>query len=200
MNIAIIPARKGSKRLPNKNVCKLDGKPLICWTIEAALKCSFLDEIIVTSDDNRVFHICKRNNYNVKVAKRPEQLAQDGTKLDEVIVYTLRHYALDTTVILLQPTTPFRTYIDIMEAFKMYKKHFPLPVVSAYWYGNIDSRIRINGGIYITDLGSLVHGQAFIKPITIFYLMPYERSVDINNETDWYIAEALLEKGMVHGT
>ena len=72
--LAIIPARGGSKRLKNKNILELNGKPLIAWSIEAGFESSYIDEVMVTTDDDKIMSIAKY--YGAKVPfKRPKKLA-----------------------------------------------------------------------------------------------------------------------------
>ncbi len=112
--VAIIPARKGSKRLPGKNKRELCGKPLIEYTIEETLKCAFIDEIIITSDDIDILGISHKYLWKkIRFSNRPEKLAQDDTPIDDVVLHELETYSDLTTVILLQPTTPLRTSYEL---------------------------------------------------------------------------------------
>ena len=76
--LAIIPARGGSKRLPRKNILNLAGKPLISWTIEAALGSKYIDRIVVSTDDNEIAVIAKQFGAEVPFL-RPNELATDDT-------------------------------------------------------------------------------------------------------------------------
>jgi CMP-N,N'-diacetyllegionaminic acid synthase len=121
--IAIIPARGGSKRLPCKNILNLDGKPLIAWTIEAALGCSFIDEVVVTTDDYEIAHISKKCGADVPFF-RPADLANDTASTFDVIKHTIDFYHFELGkdfdfVILLQPTSPLRTKKNISEAINL---------------------------------------------------------------------------------
>lgn len=110
--LAIIPARAGSKRLPNKNIRPLLNKPLVAWTIEAAMASRHIDEVIVTTDDQIILDIAKR--YGVEAPfLRPDFLASDTATSFDVIKHTIDYYnqkgrSFDY-VILLQPTSPLRT-------------------------------------------------------------------------------------------
>ena len=200
--VAIIPARAGSKRLPGKNSKLLGDKPLIAWTINAAFESDIFDEIIFTSDDKELLKKCE-NFYNIgfnkglKIIDRPEELAQDDTTLDKVILHALKGYSLDTVVFLLPPTCPFRSATDIKMCDLIWETHKPLPIVSVYWKGGISGEIRINTGIYISDLVSLILGKGFTRKFTVNYYMPYERSVDIDTFQDWNEAERVLKEGIV---
>jgi N-acylneuraminate cytidylyltransferase len=120
--IAIIPARGGSKRLPNKNILSLGGIPLIAHSILYALKNrTIIDDVYVSTNDEAIKKIAMQ--YGAKVIERPESLSGDL----EPTVGALRHvlesldYKVDN-VILLQPTTPLREENLLKEAFEVYQK------------------------------------------------------------------------------
>ena len=113
MNIvAIIPARSGSKGIPNKNLKDVGGKPLICWSIEAAIQSKYINKIVVTSDGDDILEISSKYE-EVTALKRPERLAQDNTPTTPVVTHALESLAIDQDtfeyLILLQPTSPLRT-------------------------------------------------------------------------------------------
>lgn len=121
--LAIIPARGGSKGLPQKNIKPLLGKPLIAWTIEAVKNSKYVDRIIISTDDKEIANIC--NNFGVPVPfLRPKELAKDNTPIVDVVLHLLRY--LKTTenyspgfIALCQPTSPLRTSYDMDKAFEM---------------------------------------------------------------------------------
>lgn len=114
MNIvAIIPARAGSKRLPGKNTIDLDGKPLIHYTITAARQSRYIDRILISTNDQHV----KDAAQGVEIIWRPEELANDQSKVEDAIVHAVSQleqggYKTDI-IVLLQPTSPLRTAQDI---------------------------------------------------------------------------------------
>lgn len=115
--LAIIPARGGSKRLPRKNVLDLGGKPLLAWTIEAAEQSEYLDEVIVSSDDDEIIRISEQYGARV-VIKRPPELATDtATSIDVCLhaieLYKKQHKKEFHYVVFLQPTSPLRDGCDI---------------------------------------------------------------------------------------
>ena len=189
--IAIIPARKGSKRLPGKNTTILGDKPLIGWTIEAAIESDKFDEIIVTTDDPRIMETAEY--YNIQAKFRHPKLCGDEVTLDAVIIDALIEYPIYTVAVLLQPTTPFRDSRDIKIAVDLfYKNNQDYNVVSACWKGGISADIKINGGIYITPLSKLISSHKFIHETTLMYLMPKERSIDIDYIEDLNKAREIL--------
>lgn len=120
--LAIIPARGGSKRLPRKNILPLLSKPLIAWTIEAALKSIYIDEIIVTTDDSEIMGIAKKYGA-VTPFLRPKILSNDTAGTFDVIKHAVDYYSkVGKTfdyIILLQPTSPMRTANHINEAISI---------------------------------------------------------------------------------
>jgi CMP-N-acetylneuraminic acid synthetase len=121
--LAIIPARGGSKRLPRKNVLDLGGKPLIAWTIEAALGCPLISEVMVTTDDDEIAEIAKQYGANVPFM-RPSELASDTATSFDAIKHAINFYRTELGqafdfVILLQPTSPLRNSQHISEAIEL---------------------------------------------------------------------------------
>jgi CMP-N-acetylneuraminic acid synthetase len=121
--LAIIPARGGSKRLPRKNVLDLGGKPLIAWTIEAALGCPFLDEVMVTTDDIEIAEVAKRHGAKVPFL-RPANLASDKATSFDSIKHAIDFYQHELGkefdfIVLLQPTSPLRKARDISDAIEL---------------------------------------------------------------------------------
>lgn len=118
--IAIIPARGGSKRCPDKNVALFKGKSMAAHTIEQALEANIFDRIIVSSDDPRVLEIA--SNYPVGVDNRDASLATDNAGLIDVIRYIITNYGIQDNFIigLLQVTAPLRIIEDITNAYKIF--------------------------------------------------------------------------------
>ena len=114
--ICVIPARKGSKGLKDKNIKKLNGIPLIAWSIKVAKKCKFIDEIIVSTDSLKIAEIAKK--YGAKVPfLRPKQFATDKSSSFSVLKHAIDFYKKKNTffeyILLLEPTSPFRSQQDL---------------------------------------------------------------------------------------
>ena len=123
--LAIIPARGGSKRLPRKNVTTLLGKPLIAWTIEAALKSQHIDEVMVTTDDKEIASVAEKYGARLPFI-RPDNLADDYATRTDVIKHTIEYYQRKLGkhfdyLVFLQPTSPLRTNEDIDRAIEYLK-------------------------------------------------------------------------------
>lgn len=118
----IIPARAGSKSLPDKNITLLMGHPLLSYSITTALQCDFIDQVYVTSDSEDILNIAE--NYGAKRVLRPPQISGD---LSRDVEY-LKHFATTVdgikesdVVVLLRPTHPLRNVSLLSEAFKRYQ-------------------------------------------------------------------------------
>lgn len=124
--IAIIPARGGSKGVPNKNIRPINGLPLVSYAINAALQSKFVDKVIVSTDSKRIMNISISFGACVPFL-RPKYLATDQSKTIDSVLYTLERLskAGETfdSVILLQPTSPLRTTNDIDSAIEFFYEH-----------------------------------------------------------------------------
>jgi N-acylneuraminate cytidylyltransferase len=116
--LAVIPARAGSKGLPGKNHLVLSGKPLIQWTIEAALQTSGIDQVIVSSDDDVVINLA--DSLGVSAHRRAAALSGDTAQASAVIADALAHFPGFQTLVYLQPTSPLRASVHIEEALQRF--------------------------------------------------------------------------------
>ena len=123
-NLAIIPARSGSKGLKDKNIKLLNGKPLLAYTIEAARESGLFDEIMVSTDSQEYANIAKQWGANIPFL-RSNELSNDIASSWDVVKEVIERYKnLGTefdTVALLQPTSPLRTSNDIIEGYNVMK-------------------------------------------------------------------------------
>jgi CMP-N-acetylneuraminic acid synthetase len=116
--LAVIPARGASKRLPDKNILDFAGKPLLAWTIDAALKSKCITNVIVSTEDERIARIAKKHGANVPFL-RPASLASDESSTIDVVLDLLSKLSEKYKYIaLLQPTSPLRTSRHIDESFE----------------------------------------------------------------------------------
>ncbi len=217
---ALIPARAGSKGVPNKNLKTLLGKPLIAWTIEFAKMCKYVDKVIVSTDSKEIAEVSKRFGAEVPFM-RPKNLAKDDTPMYKVVLHAIRTLkALGEkfdVIVLLQPTSPLRTHKDIERAIERFlsssakslvsvcersKYYFWAMEINAYGYlkiKKIPSRRQVlpkvyvpNGAIYISHVNVFLKEKTFFTNRTLPFIMPEERSIDIDTETDFKIAECLM--------
>lgn len=220
--LAIIPARGGSKRLPRKNILDLNGKPLIAYTIEAALKSNFITKTIVSSDDDEILNIAQK--YGSKIIKRPDYLATDTATSFDVIEHTiLNQNEKYDYIILLQATSPLRDAKHIDEAIELLKSKNADAVVSVcemdhspLWSNTLNETLsmkgflkdevlnkrsqdlkkyyRLNGAIYICKTEKLLEEKSFFLNDNIFaYVMDRKSSIDIDTELDFLIAKTIIE-------
>ena len=222
-NLAIIPARSGSKGLKDKNIKELLGKPMIGYSIEAALNSGVFDEVMVSTDSEVYAAIAKECGASVPFL-RSECNASDGATSWDTVREVLNGYKeigreFDT-VCLLQPTSPLRVAQDIVESYKIYEEkdantvigvceteHSPLWENTLPEDGAMDEFIsiddsqrrqllptyyRINGAMYIVNVEKILVGNDIYEK-SYAYVMPTNRSIDIDTELDFIIAEKVME-------
>lgn len=215
--LAVIAARGASKGLPRKNVRELAGKPLIAWSIEAAAKSRFLDRTIVSTDDAEIAGVARLWGGDVPFL-RPADLASDTAAIEDAVLHAADSVAERYRyVVLLQATSPLRLGSDIDEALARCRTLGApacISVVStpkARWTLEMDGAGRLapllkstarrqelpdafqpNGAIYVAELDWLRTRRRFYAPETVGYLMPPERSIDIDTMLDFRIADAQL--------
>lgn len=131
--LAIIPARAGSKRLPSKNTKLLNGKPLVQWTIDAALKSNVFDEILVSTDSPQIAKIAEDLGLTVPFI-RPSNISGDNATSVDVALHALNYYEQQGKsfeyVMLLQPTSPLRQVADITMAVETLEKRSADAIIS----------------------------------------------------------------------
>lgn len=221
----IIPARGGSKGIPHKNIKLLGGKPLIAYSIEVAKSLADISDICVTTDDIEIIKVAEQ--YGIKVPFiRPAELSADNSGSREVMLHAIEYYKTVLgrdydTIVLLQPTSPFRTTVDIENCLSAFHDGIDMVVsvkeaVSNPYYNcfesDSDGFLKIskgeglftrrqdapkawefNGSVYIINVESLKAMPLGAFPRRLMCEMPSERSIDLDTPTDWIVAEALLK-------
>jgi CMP-N,N'-diacetyllegionaminic acid synthase len=218
---ALIPARGGSKGIPRKNIKLIAGKPLIVWTIEAALKSSMLDAVVVSTDDDEIADVARAAGAQVPFM-RPAELAQDVTPGLDPVLHALGQLPQYDSVLLLQPTSPLRTTEDIDACLRLAMQRQAPSVVSVseaethpYWTYRLNEGqalermiaaapvtrrqdlptvVAVNGALYFADANWLRHSGSLVGTETLAYVMARERSVDLDTPLDWKLAELLLKE------
>jgi len=148
--IAIIPARGGSKRFKRKNMYKVWGQPMIFWTINEAKKSIYINDIYVTSEDNKIKEFSIKNN--IKVINRPAKLSLDKVYKMEAIkhaVKTIEKYSKPTLILSLQANSPNISYLDIDKAVDHLIKFNRSEVIS------VDEDYNQNGAIRVMRYDSV---------------------------------------------
>jgi CMP-N-acetylneuraminic acid synthetase len=219
--LAVIPARGGSKGVPRKNIRDLGGKPLIAWTIEAAKKSKYLDRIILSSEDEEIITVAQSYGCEVPFV-RPLELAQDDTPGIDVVLHAINQCPGFTHVMLLQPTSPFRSHNDIdaiVEDFFANDFKCSVSVTNTdkhpYWMFKMNENKTLvpffegdtpatrqslppayvlNGALYLADIKYLSESKSFLTSQTTAFVMSNENSLDIDTEIDFEISNYLITR------
>lgn len=218
--LGIIPARKGSKGLPGKNTKLLAGKPLIEYTINASLLANELSGLVISSDDESVLSMGSRRK--VQTIRRPSSLSGDSVPMIDVLLHSLSviNESYDA-VMVLQPTCPLRASNDIDYSINLFKNSGASSLVSVYkvddhhparMYKLVDGKLSTldselkavnrqdlpdiyhrNGAIYISAIDSMMKSHSILCNHPTPYIMPLERSVNIDNYLDFRVAEIFIK-------
>lgn len=222
--LVVIPARGGSKGIPDKNIKLLGGKPLIHYTIEVAREV-FPDEVIyISTDSERIKAVAEETGLKVPFL-RPAHLATDTANTHEVLLHALEYaeqkgYEPDI-VVLLQPTSPFRTAQHIREALELYHPEIDMVVSvketksnpyyvlfeedeEGYLQKSKSGRFtrrqdcpkvwEYNGSVYIIRSKSLKENRLNVFNKIVKYVMDKYSSIDIDEPIDWVLAEVIIHK------
>lgn len=225
--LALIPARGGSKRLPGKNIRPLGGKPLIVWSIEIAKSVETVCDVLVSTDDAKIAEVARQAEALVPWL-RPADLASDTAGSVDVCLHALDWYeqvygAVDG-LMLLQPTSPFRSRESVLRGVQLFAENERRPVVGVsyaashpQWCFRLDGlalrpfvpggglnlrsqdlppAVVLNGGFYLVQPQDLRRRRQLFSDDMLPLLCddPME-AVDIDTAADWRIAEALFAEG-----
>lgn len=221
MNIAIIPARVGSKRIQGKNMKELGGKPLVCYTIEAALASKEIDKIVISSDIPELAKVV--NQYKSKklfIFQRPQELSGDFVTTEDVLINVINEVNPQMTigaVITLLPTAPFRTAEIIDRCISLfYEKNadavltFSLEKLKLGKYDEKTQQFELidkntpaemhkialtaydNPSTYVTKPKVLFEKHFLLGEKNYGIYIDKVSGLDINDEIDWLFAEAIL--------
>lgn len=216
----IIPARAGSKRIIKKNIKTFNGKPLIWWTVNAAIKSNLFTEIIVSSDDNDIIDLAR--NLNVKAFKRSEYV-DDLSTSSQATIFTLKKSSLilknDTVIFQLLPTCPLRTNLDLIKAYQIYNKKELISGISGFkmcfgtphWLmkntsnkieflfpdklekrsQDLDTLYLLSGCVWISQYGYLLENNSFKGDKTGLLNLSWLSCLDIDTKEEFRIVEKL---------
>jgi len=220
---AIITARGGSKGVPRKNIREVCGKPLIAYSIEAALNCPLIGRCYVSTEDHEISEISKQ--WGAEVIDRPADLATDSALSSDVVVHALNFLheqnAFPEYFVLLQPTSPLRNSRHLEECLAGYLRsgkrsavsiteaeHHPWkmlledgqgiqPVVDMKTLESprqlLPKAFRINGAIYCLPSLDFLEQRLFYLEPAYMYVMSQYDSLDIDSEVDLRVLELLLQ-------
>jgi len=222
--LALIPARGGSKGVLRKNVRLLAGKPLIAWTIEQVKQSTVVDRIITSTDDDEIASVARKYGSEAPFKRPLELAHDTAKSIDVIqhtLKWLQDNGGLFDILVLLQPTSPLREVADIDLAVELLFKKNAAAIVSvckaehcscltnrlseqgsmkdfigSEYEGNqqLSDLYRLNGAIYVVYVDFMRQHRTFFGDKTFAYIMPPERSVDIDTETDFEFAEFLLKK------
>jgi CMP-N,N'-diacetyllegionaminic acid synthase len=222
--LAIVPARGGSKGVPGKNLRLIGGKPLIAWTILAALESAVVGRVVVSTDDSDIADVALEWGAEVPFL-RPDALATDEATTMQVVHHALQVLAPPMgLMVVLQPTSPLRSASDIDAGVALCLDSGATSCVavaeatkSPWWMYSLDPLGRlaplldpegggsrrqdlpavyvVNGALYVGGTQWAATTDSFISTETVGYVMPPERSLDIDTELDLVLAEALIARG-----
>ena len=222
--IAIIPARSGSKGVPDKNILDICGKPLMVWTIENAVKSGLFEHVIVSTDSEKYAKIAL--DAGAEVVMRPPELATDTASSYDAIKHVLEtRDLLDADwFMLLQVTSLMRTKEQIIEAAKLFEDNihkdnvdyvvsvcevergFSFEIDDDNTLKNFDlsrararrqdikPKYRLNGAIYISKPKKYIESGHFYGPTSLAYKMDDVTSIDIDNWIDFELSRLLMQK------
>lgn len=225
--LCVIPARGGSKRIPRKNLFPLAGKPLLAYSIEAAIGAGVFEDIVVSSDDEEILDLA--GSLGVVPDRRPEWLSGDEIRFVEVIEeYLLRPRMRRKyqNISCMLATCPFRTVDDVRVAFQLFVQQardvfliavteydFPpqlaldlaedgitLSMSDPKTYGHttrsqsLGRAYHPNGAIYLATVEGFLRKRTFFSEPLLGYVMPTERSFDIDYPYQFKIAEYMMRE------
>jgi CMP-N,N'-diacetyllegionaminic acid synthase len=222
--LALIPARGGSKGIPRKNIRPFCGKPLLQWTIDVALGAPCVDRIVVSTDDPEIAEVALHAGAEVPFL-RPVELASDAASGLAPVLHALEQLPEVTDVLLLQPTSPLRIVADVEAIVTLRRragrpaavsvtpssKHPSwmyglspqqqleplLPVPEAACRQQLPPAYTLNGALYLASRTYLERERSFLTADTLGYVMPPERSVDIDTPLDWHWCEFLMQQHLL---
>ena len=221
--LAIIPARAGSKGIPNKNIKFFLGRPLIAYAIEQALACKFIDRIMVDTDSQKIADISRK--YGAEVPwLRPRRLAGDSSQIIDSIIYNLKKLKKEKRyepgyVAILQTTSPLREVVDIEDCWKDMQAGGATtvltvcPTQSRFYCLDKDNKIKLanvserqstnrqawrpiyllNGYFYIIKTAALLKEKRIITKNTRAIICDAWRSVELDTSAEWVMAELLYK-------
>jgi CMP-N-acetylneuraminic acid synthetase len=220
--LVIIPARGGSKGVPQKNVKLLGGKPLIAHAIECALDAKKNIKIVVSTDDDAIASACK--SYPIEVVKRPNELAQDDSNVVTAVTFTYDYLKEDfDAIVLLQPTAPLRASADLDKVIDLLESHpnidgiisvVPMDDVHPARMYDLDVDNKLlpliengetlrrqdlkpvyyrNGCFYAVRTKAFFEQQSFMIANKMAYVMNPNWLINIDNQRDFQLATLLYE-------
>lgn len=211
--VALVPLRGGSKSIPYKNIKKIAGKPLAYWVCDAAKKSKYIDEVYVSTEDEKIKDVINSFGLGIKIIDRPPELATDKALTDSVMLHFATKVNFDILVTL-QATSPLTTDNNINKAIEqlvedksdslltgvLVKRFFWSEDGKALNYDYLHRPMRQdfkgtimeNGAFYITKREILEKYKNRLGGKISVFRMPEETTVEIDEPEDWEVVEKLL--------
>lgn len=191
MNVAIIPARGGSRRIPRKNIRDFHGKPIIAYSIEKALTCGVFDLVYVSTEDNEIDLVARR--YGAETLRRDLALARDEVGTQEVMRSELGYIVSQAVgkssieyACCIYPCAPMLSRGDLWRGLEALKQ------ANAWYAFSVLTRPLADAGMfYWGQATSFLEGAFLYGPRSVMIPIPDERGIDINTPEDWARAEAM---------
>lgn len=220
--LAVTLARGKSKKIPHKNIIKIHGKTLLQYTTDEVKKSKYIDRYIVSTDDENITNVCKE--LNVETQKRPDELASDTAKSSDALVYVVRSLQEEFYYIVeIMCTNPLKNVEDIDNCIEKIEQTGADSVVSVVRiYDHHPSRVKYiendslcdfypevpesrrqdltppayvrNGSIYATTKKSLLETGVRLGKDTRPYIMPEERTINMDEPVDLELARILINE------
>lgn len=220
MVIAFIPVRGGSKSIPLKNIKPLCGKPLVCWNIEALLRCEKVDRIVVSTDSTEIENVIRKfQNNKITLYKRAKETATDTASTESAMLDCIENSNLfqsEDTFILVQATSPLTQTHHFEEALELYEKEVYDSLLTCvrnkrfFWTKtgeplnydyrqrprrqDFDGMLMENGAFYINKVKNIIEYKNRLSGKIGIYEMPEYTATEIDEPDDWAYLEYLMQK------
>lgn len=220
--LAVIAARGGSKGLPRKNVLDVGGKPMVAWSVEAAKQSRYIDRLVLSSDDDEIIAVARDHGCEVPFGRPPELAEDDSSIYHALFHATDNLDQVYDYIVLLQATSPLRVAADIDGCIEQcINNNAPAcvsivsPAKSPYWSFRLDDEdclepllpppastnrrqtlppaYAVNGAVYVARIDWLrEHGNFIVDGETRGYVMPDDRSLDVDTALDLTFVRAVI--------
>jgi CMP-N,N'-diacetyllegionaminic acid synthase len=223
--LAIIPARGGSKGIPRKNIRSLAGKPMLVWTVEQARASRYIDRTILSSEDDEVIRIARAAGCDVPFVRPVELAADDTPGIEPALHALRSLPGFDVAVLLqvtsplrtpddidgaiekclaadgqsVVSVTPVPRHASMLfelgegDRLRTPSGHSPVRTILARQL--LPPMFELNGAVFLGRVSTLERDRSFLNEGTVGFVMPVERSLDIDTEGDFLLAEQALAAG-----
>lgn len=219
--LAVVTARGGSKGLPRKNVLDLGGRPLVAWSVSCGQAAETVDRVILSTDDAEIAAAAREAGCEVPFL-RPAELATDEALIQDALIHALDRLGKSYDyMVLLQATSPLRIPADIDSCVRLCHDSGAGSAISVvptakppYWMFQLDAQSRMqrvldppgasdrrqdlpptfaaNGAVYVVRVPWFRENRKFVDADTRAYVMPSDRSIDVDHQIDLTLARAIL--------